>query len=98
MVVSDRCGCTIREYDAFKTFLDKLKVIGIPLESEVILYYRDVGWDGSPCDICGGNKLINGIGRYIINDPLGVSNEYISLCGYCTNLLSERWGINLEFD
>lgn len=95
----NRSRNTIKDYPEFKGFLKAMEDMDIPLDAESIPHSRDVMWDGEPCIICGGRKLIHGVGRYYIThiDEDKICQP-IKICGYCINLLTERWGINLDFE
>lgn len=96
MVKKDKYGMTFEQYPEHKQFLDKVNKLGF--NPEYFFYTRHTQFipDGCPpCDICGGNKLIHGVGRYISFDEDREDDLAIFICGYCLNHL-EEWGIKTD--
>jgi len=96
-------GETITDLDEYKPLLQGLKEQGMDItvdEKIPITYTRDIAFNGEPCIVCGGTKLIHGIGRYLIHDICDeeADKQPLSICGYCTNHLEERWGLDMEFE
>lgn len=98
----DKLGLTIKDYKEFNSFLKKLKEMNTdieqcnPIGEDWIEYTRNTQFNGEPCEICGGNKLIHGIGRYIIFDDDDEEGTRIYLCGYCIEHLEQHWGVEMS--
>jgi len=60
-----------------------------------LVYSRDISFNGTPCLVCGGTKLIRGVGRYAIHSNEG---NYQPICGYCVNLMDEHPDIEMYYE
>ena len=96
MKKKDNRGMSFEQYPEHKQYLEKIKKLGF--NPDYLVYTRHTQFipDGCPpCDICGGTKLVHGIGRYISFDEDREDNLAIFICGYCLNHLDE-WEIQTD--
>ncbi len=90
-------GITFKEHEEFKSYIEKFEKLGFDLD--YLHYTRHTHFipDGyPPCDICGGTKLIHGIGRYISFDEDREDDLAVFICGYCLRFLEEEWDIKTD--
>jgi len=83
-----------KEYPECKLFLRKLKRLGY---TEIVPFTRHTQFNGEPCDVCGGTKLIHGMGRYIIFDSDREDDLAIFICGFCQNYTEKELKIKFDY-
>ncbi len=87
-------GITFKEHEEFKNYIKKFDKLGFDLN--YLHFTRHTQFKGEPCDICGGTKLIHGIGRYISFDEDREDDIAVFICGYCLKHLEEDWDIKTD--
>ena len=97
MITEDKFGLKFEELKEYQIFIKKCKELDFDYKEGIVSYTRNTQFNGEPCDVCGGNKLVNGMGRYVCFDDSGEVKISIFLCGYCVNYLEEKWGIEMDY-
>jgi hypothetical protein len=94
----NRLGLTVNEQHEYNDLKERLGHMGLNIAAP-LLYIRQESFNGEACIVCGGTRLIYGVGRYVIitcNEEHEDENP-IPICGYCSHHLEEQ-GVELEFE
>lgn len=98
MKQKDNNGMSFKDYEEHTQYIKKIEKLGFDINYLFYTRHNHFIPDGCPpCDICGGNKLVHGVGRYISFDEDRKDNLAIFICGYCLNHL-EEWDIKTDMN
>ena len=86
---------SFEQYPEHKNYIEKINKLGFNIDC--FFFSRHTQFNGEPCDICGGTKLIHGTGRYISFDEDREDDLAIFLCGYCLRHI-EEWEIKIDMN
>ena len=93
MKKEDTRGMSFKDYPEHKLYIEKIEKLGFDID--YLFFHRHTSFNGEPCDICGGTKLVSGVGRYISYDEEREDELAIFFCGYCLRHL-EEWDIKTD--